>query len=148
MQHDGSNSARARSARIRSSHDDESNQLGSMRRRTAEGEAREARVSLVARLVSTLRRRSRGDLVVPIEPAESCPGGTGAGAPSREPGPTGTCSDSPVSRAGSHRRADEATMLHAPQPGHAHPETSSTHEWGAIGRRALPQRRRASSRSA
>jgi hypothetical protein len=70
MQHDGSNSARARSAHIRSSHDYESNQLDSMRRRTAELGAQEPRVSFVARLVSSFGRRSRGELVVPIEPAE------------------------------------------------------------------------------
>jgi len=54
MHHDGSNSARARSARIRAAHDGEANELESMRRRAAAAELHQ-RVSLVARLRSFLR---------------------------------------------------------------------------------------------
>jgi hypothetical protein len=55
MQHDGSNGARARSARIRAAHDGEANELESMRRRGAASAARaQSRVSLVARLTSFL----------------------------------------------------------------------------------------------
>jgi len=54
---DGRNGARARSARIRSSHDYEATQLEAMRRRTASPEARPARVPLVARLSAVFARR-------------------------------------------------------------------------------------------
>jgi len=81
MQHDGSNSARARSARIRAAHDDESNQLDSMRRRGAAFELqKQSRVSPLARLASLLGRarpssagslpattdEGEGDAVAPI----------------------------------------------------------------------------------
>jgi hypothetical protein len=58
MQHDGSNSARARSARIRASHDYEATELDTMRR---QGAARELqrRPSFVMRL-SSLVGRTRG----------------------------------------------------------------------------------------
>jgi hypothetical protein len=55
MQHDGSNSARARSARIRTAHEYEATQLDTMRRNgAARGEP--SRVSLAARIVSAFRR--------------------------------------------------------------------------------------------
>jgi hypothetical protein len=61
MQRDGSNSARARSARIRAAHDDEANQLESMHRRGAAVELRsQSRVSLIARLASSLGRVRTG----------------------------------------------------------------------------------------
>jgi hypothetical protein len=56
MQHDGSNSARARSARIRAAHDYEANRLESMRRN---GTQQQPHVSLVARLASALARARR-----------------------------------------------------------------------------------------
>jgi hypothetical protein len=56
MHQDGSNSARARSARIRTAHDGEANELESMRRRAAASELRvPSHVSLVARLRTFLR---------------------------------------------------------------------------------------------
>ena len=57
MQHDGSNSARARSARIRAAHDYEANRLESMRRNT--GMQQQPHVSLLARLTSALGRVRR-----------------------------------------------------------------------------------------
>jgi len=56
MQHDGSNSARARSARIRAAHDYEANRLESMRRN---GMQQQPHVSLLARLASALARIRR-----------------------------------------------------------------------------------------
>jgi hypothetical protein len=57
MQHDGSNSARARSARIRAAHDDEANQLDSMHRNAAAVELRhQSKVSPIARVASFLAR--------------------------------------------------------------------------------------------
>jgi hypothetical protein len=57
MRHDGSNSARARSARIRVAHDDEANQLDSMHRNAAAVELRnQSRVSPIARVASFLAR--------------------------------------------------------------------------------------------
>jgi hypothetical protein len=58
MQHDGSNSARARSARIRTSHDYEATELDTMRRHAAARELRQ-RPSFVMRL-SSLVGRARG----------------------------------------------------------------------------------------
>jgi hypothetical protein len=52
---DGRNSARARSARIRASHDYEATHLESMRRRTQETGETEPRVRLLARLAAALR---------------------------------------------------------------------------------------------
>ena len=57
MQHDGSNSARARSARIRAAHDYEANRLESMRRNT--GMQPQPHVSRLARLTSALARAGR-----------------------------------------------------------------------------------------
>jgi hypothetical protein len=63
MHHDGANSARARSARIRSAHDGEADQLETMRRNAmALRERRRARVSLVSRLASALGRSRRLDV--------------------------------------------------------------------------------------
>lgn len=59
MHHDGSNGARARSARIRSSHDYEATKLDSMRRNTAARDAQPPRASLLMRMASVFRR-SRG----------------------------------------------------------------------------------------
>lgn len=56
MQHDGSNSARARSARIRAAHDYEANRLESMRRNATQPQPH---VSLLARLTSALSRARR-----------------------------------------------------------------------------------------
>jgi hypothetical protein len=58
--HDGSNGARARSARIRAGHDFEATQLDSMRRRTPASAARPERASLVARMSATLARVTGG----------------------------------------------------------------------------------------
>ena len=58
MQHDGSNSARARSARIRASHDYEATELDTMRRHGAARELQQ-RPSFVTRL-SLLVGRARG----------------------------------------------------------------------------------------
>ena len=64
MQHDGSNSARARSARIRTAHEYEATQLDTMRRNAV---AREEppRVTLAARIASAFRRTPR------VEPGTS-----------------------------------------------------------------------------
>jgi len=56
---DGRNSARARSARIRSSHDDEGTHLEEMRLRTVALEGRARRVSLLTGLSSAFGRRLR-----------------------------------------------------------------------------------------
>jgi hypothetical protein len=63
MQLDGSNSARARSARIRASHDDEATLLESMRRNGRTRDLhRRPRASLATRLASLVRRgRRAGD---------------------------------------------------------------------------------------
>jgi hypothetical protein len=58
MQHDGSNSARARSARIRTSHEYEATELDTMRRHGAARELQQ-RPSFVMRL-SSLVARARG----------------------------------------------------------------------------------------
>ena len=58
MQHDGSNSTRARSARIRSSHDYEATELDTMRRHAAARDLR-PRPSFLMRL-SALVGRARG----------------------------------------------------------------------------------------
>jgi hypothetical protein len=79
--HDGSNSARARSARIRTEHDYEATQLESMRRRTSELGERAERVhwwrAAAASLARMARRpgtsRMRDD--VTQEPAEATAGG-------------------------------------------------------------------------
>jgi hypothetical protein len=61
MHHDGSNSARARSSRIRAAHDGEATRLESMRRNARARDLRlESRGSLAARLsaaVARVRRR-------------------------------------------------------------------------------------------
>jgi hypothetical protein len=57
MQHDGSNSARARSARIRAAHDYEATRLESMRRNT--GMQQQPHVALMARLTSVIGRVRR-----------------------------------------------------------------------------------------
>ena len=49
---DGRNSARARSARIRASHDYEATHLEEMRRRTREGAQPATRIALMARVAS------------------------------------------------------------------------------------------------
>ena len=79
--HDGSNGARARSARIRSDHDDEATQLDSMARRSAmpggqSGRARWWRVPAVAliRLISRRATRSAHDDVGVPEPADAATG--------------------------------------------------------------------------
>ena len=56
---DGRNSARARSARIRSSHDDEGTQLEEMRLRTVALEGRPRRSSLLTDLSAAFARRLR-----------------------------------------------------------------------------------------
>jgi hypothetical protein len=73
MYRDGSDSARARSARIRASHDYEATELESMRQRTLAGDRPEARVPRIAHLGATLRRLLRphegpaGVLAVDVE---------------------------------------------------------------------------------
>ena len=57
MHHDGSNSARARSARIRAAHDDEATRLESMRR-NARTQHRACSHSTSARPSASLERRS------------------------------------------------------------------------------------------
>lgn len=57
MHHDGSNGARARSARIRSSHDHEATKLDSMRRNAAARDAQPARASLLVRMASIFGRQ-------------------------------------------------------------------------------------------
>jgi hypothetical protein len=57
MHHDGSNSARARSARIRAAHDYEANRLESMRRTASMQQ--QPHVSRLARLTSALARARR-----------------------------------------------------------------------------------------
>jgi hypothetical protein len=59
MHHDGSNGARARSARIRSSHDYEATRLDSMRRNAAARDVHAPRASLLMRMASVFGR-SRG----------------------------------------------------------------------------------------
>ena len=53
---DGRNSTRARSARIRASHDYEATQLEEMRRRSAAREPRPGRASLLTRLSAAFAR--------------------------------------------------------------------------------------------
>ena len=60
MQHDGSNSARARSARIRTAHDYEATQLDTMRRNAA-ALPEPSRVPLAARIASAFRRAPRAE---------------------------------------------------------------------------------------
>ena len=60
MQHDGSNSARARSARIRTAHDYEATQLDTMRRNAATL-PEPSRVPLAARIASAFRRAPRAE---------------------------------------------------------------------------------------
>jgi hypothetical protein len=72
VQHDGSNSARARSARIRTTHDYEATELDSMRRAGELARQQPARVSLVARVAAAFGRS---------------PGWTGEPAPTFEPTP-------------------------------------------------------------
>ena len=56
---DGRNSARARSAHIRTSHDHEATQLEEMRRRSASLEPHQGRVSLLTRLSVAFGRSLR-----------------------------------------------------------------------------------------
>jgi hypothetical protein len=56
MRHDGSNGARARSARIRTSHDYEATKLDSMRRNAAARDAQPPRASLLTRMASVFGR--------------------------------------------------------------------------------------------
>ena len=56
MHHDGSNSARARSARIRTAHDYEATELDSMRRAGEVARQQPQRVSLMARVAAAFRR--------------------------------------------------------------------------------------------
>lgn len=56
MQHDGSNSARARSARIRAAHDDEATRLESMRRNATARDLKQRRGRLALRLTAALGR--------------------------------------------------------------------------------------------
>jgi hypothetical protein len=66
---DGRNSARARSARIRASHDYEATKLESMRRRTGEGAEPKPRGRLVARLATAFRgprRLSHSPAHIPV----------------------------------------------------------------------------------
>ena len=73
MYRDGSDSARARSARIRASHDYEATELESMRQRTLAGDRLEARASRIAHLGAALGRLRRshagpaGVLAVDVE---------------------------------------------------------------------------------
>jgi hypothetical protein len=60
MQLDGSNSARARSARIRTAHDYEATQLDTMRRNAA-ARPEPSRVTLAARIASAFRRAPRAE---------------------------------------------------------------------------------------
>jgi hypothetical protein len=61
MYHDGSNSARARSARIRAAHDDEPTRLDSMHRNAAVRDRHDrSRSSLMARLTASFGRLQRG----------------------------------------------------------------------------------------
>jgi hypothetical protein len=71
---DGSNSARARSARIRAEHDYEANELEAMQRRSAAFEARPRRVSLLTRISDVFggmrgRPADAGDAAVIAEAA-------------------------------------------------------------------------------
>jgi hypothetical protein len=59
VQHDGSNSARARSARIRTAHDYEATELDSMRRAGELARQQSQRVSLMARVAAAFGRSSR-----------------------------------------------------------------------------------------
>lgn len=62
---DGRNSARARSARIRASHDYEATELESMRARTREaGEPRPGLVTRLASAVALMRRTNRDAAIV------------------------------------------------------------------------------------
>jgi hypothetical protein len=68
MQHDGSNSARARSARIRTAHDDEATRLDSMHRRASSvPRQRRSRVALIDRLSSFLLRARVRQAESPLE---------------------------------------------------------------------------------
>jgi hypothetical protein len=67
MHHDGSSGARARSARIRSSHDDEATRLDSMRRNAAARDAQPARVSLRTRVASVFGRQRTWNPTVDAE---------------------------------------------------------------------------------
>ncbi len=60
MQHDGSSSARARSARIRATHEYEATQLDTMRRSAAAREAQSPRVPLLTRIASAFGRSPTG----------------------------------------------------------------------------------------
>jgi hypothetical protein len=64
MHHDGSNSARARSARIRTAHEYEATQLDTMRRNSV-ARPEPSRVPLAARIASAFRRTPR------VEPGTS-----------------------------------------------------------------------------
>ena len=60
MQHDGSNSARARSARTRAAHDDEATRLESMRRNARARDLTQRRGRLALRLTAALSRVRHG----------------------------------------------------------------------------------------
>jgi hypothetical protein len=82
MYHDGGNSARARSARIRAGHDYEATHLDSMQRRGSALEQRAERVSRWRACAAPLARLTRGpavsrigDGVAGAEAAEATAGG-------------------------------------------------------------------------
>jgi hypothetical protein len=71
VQHDGSNSARARSARIRTTHDYEATELDSMRRAGELARQSPPRVSLMARVAAAFGRSPRwtGEPSPSLDPA-------------------------------------------------------------------------------
>jgi hypothetical protein len=79
MHRDGSDSARARSARIRSSHDDEATQLDAMRRRTQETPEPVDRIRLMTRLGRVVRRLRRTQTVLPVPTEIEASAGAGVG---------------------------------------------------------------------
>jgi hypothetical protein len=70
---DGSNSARARSAQIRASHDYEATHLEEMRRRSASPAPRRTRAPLLTRLSAVIARRhaDAGELDVTARPSHA-----------------------------------------------------------------------------
>jgi serine/threonine protein phosphatase PrpC len=74
---DGRNSARARSARIRASHDHEGTQLEEMRRRTRElGQPEPRLLARLAAAIGRVRRSDAGSGQVVAAEAEIASGGT------------------------------------------------------------------------
>jgi hypothetical protein len=71
VHHDGSGSARARSARIRTAHDHEATELDSMRRAGELARQQPPRASLMARVAAVFGRSTRwsDDVVSSLEPA-------------------------------------------------------------------------------